>query len=121
MNDSLTVIVRSARPLHCLLALAMLLPFAASAETGRYRLSWRDDPTTTMVIGWDQIDGSDAVVHWGPEDHGQDIDAYPARSTADVVHHYRSMNNQFVRLTGLQPDTAYYFVIKDDDSSSCRL
>jgi len=31
------------------------------------------------------------------------------------------MNNQFLRLTGLQPNTSYYFVIKDSNSTSRRL
>ena len=30
------------------------------AGADRYRLSFRDDPATTIVIGWDQVDGDDA-------------------------------------------------------------
>ncbi|XAL98421.1 metallophosphoesterase family protein [Phycisphaeraceae bacterium D3-23] len=118
MSDLPTVIVRLAR---LLLLLAMLLPaLVAQAVTDRYRLSWRDDPATTMVIGWDQVDGWNSTLHWGTEDHGDSVTRYANASTPDIVQNYRGMNNHFVRLTGLQPDTAYYFVVKDSNSTSRR-
>lgn len=74
-----------------------------------------------MVIGWDQQDGQSPVVYFGAMDHGQDAEAYPHSATPDLVHHYRGMNNHFVRLNGLEPDTAYYFIIKDSNSVSRRM
>ncbi|MEM9415456.1 MAG: metallophosphoesterase family protein [Planctomycetota bacterium] len=119
MNNVSTAIVRPGWLLPLLVAL--LLPaFSVDAETARYRLAWRDDPATTVVIGWDQVDGWNPTVHWGPEDHGQFIAQYANASTPDTVQHYRGMHNHFVRLTGLEPDTAYYFVIKDSNSTSRR-
>jgi len=101
-----------------MLIAAFALP--VSATNDKYRLSWRDDPATTMVIGWNQIDGANPTVHWGTQDQGQVFRQYDNASRADVIHNYRGMSNHFVRLTGLQPDTAYYFVIKDSNSTSRR-
>lgn len=99
----------------------MLITADASASTEKYRLAWRADPATTMVIAWHQADGKDPVVHYGPEDHGKDAAAYPMRATPHHALSYREMNSQFVRLTGLRPDTAYYFVVRDSNSTSRRL
>lgn len=122
MSNTPSDLVRPSRLPLLLLLLAMLLPAAAvDAATARYRLSWRADPATTVVIGWDQVDGWDPAVHWGPVDHEHFAAQYEHQSTADVVHHYRGMHNHFVRLTGLEPDTAYYFVIKDSNTTSRRL
>ena len=33
---------------------------------------------------------------------------------------FRGMNNHFVRLSSLEPDTAYYFVIEDSEGVSER-
>ncbi|MFI4859687.1 MAG: fibronectin type III domain-containing protein [Phycisphaerales bacterium JB063] len=114
---------RSARTLLTVAAFFFALALAATpaaAETARFRLSWRADPATTVVIGWDQVSGNSPVVYWGDQDHGYDHEAYPHQSTPDTIQHYRGMNNHFVRLTGLRPDTAYYFVIKDSESTSRR-
>lgn len=87
----------------------------------RFRLVWRDDPATTMTIGWDQTDGGSPVVHYGPTDHGRDWTKYPHSRTPDRVEHFKGMANHFARLEGLAPDTAYFFVIKDDSGVSERL
>jgi hypothetical protein len=42
------------------------------------------------------------------------------RHEADRVFEYMDMDNHFARLTGLEPDTAYYFVVKDDEGVSER-
>ena len=101
--------------------LAFLLVVAAEqgrAATDKYRLSWRADPATTMVVGWNQISGADAAVHFGPDDHGADYAKYPHRQGPDVIRFYRGMVHYFARLRGLAPDTAYHFVIRDSDSVS---
>src|SRR5689334_21600580 len=76
-----------------------------AAEHGRYRLTWRDDPATTMVIGWEQTGGQDPKVHWDTVDHGNNPAAYANSRSPDRVVDECGMNNQFVCLTGLTPDT----------------
>lgn len=112
------------RYLSLLAALAIthvLAIAAAEATTEKYRLAWRDDPATTVVIAWHQKDGMNPVVHFGPQDHGQSAGAYPHSMRPHHALSYRGMNSQFARLTRLKPDTAYYFVIKDSNSTSRRL
>ncbi len=100
-----------------LLSLSVL----AFGNTDKYRIMWRADPATTMVIGWNQISGTGAQVYYGTTDHGTNWSAYPNSKSPDRTVSDRGMNNNFVRLSGLQPNTAYYYVIKDSQGTSRRL
>lgn len=92
----------------------------AFANTGKYRLTLRDNPSTSIVIGWDQLSGNNPVVYYGTTDHGTNYSAYPNTKTPSRSVSYRGMNNHFARLTGLQPNTYYYFVIRDSQGTSNR-
>ena len=78
----------------------------------RFRVVWVDDPARTATIGWDQTGSGEQVVHYGPTDHGTDWQQYPFQQKIDRRVAHRGMNNCFARLRGLEPDTAYYFVIR---------
>ena len=82
-------------------------PAASAAE--RIRLVWADDPSTTATIAWDQTSGSDAVVKYGTVDYGRAESYYENSKTVDRSITYRGMENRFARLSGLLPDTKYYF------------
>ncbi|MBL7790864.1 MAG: fibronectin type III domain-containing protein [Saprospiraceae bacterium] len=99
----------------------LLTPTLAEAATGRYRATWREDPATTMVIGWDQISGSDPVLYYDVVDRAQQYSAYKYSKRPDVSLIAKGMNNQFARISGLQPNTVYYFVIKDNEGVSRRM
>jgi hypothetical protein len=92
-----------------------------SSGSARYRLVWTKDPETVATIGWDQRAGEKPVVYYGPEDHGRAWSKYPFSQTPHRVEHYKGMTNTFAELKGLQPDTAYYFVIKDSLGASKRM
>ncbi len=91
-----------------------------STSTEKYRLTWREDPSTTMVIGWNQVRGTNPVVHYGPTDFGTSYSSYPSIKVVDRSVSSKGMNNRYARITGLLPDTAYYFVIKDSEGVSKR-
>ncbi len=105
----------------------LLLTFVLSAATelmgltARYRCMWRDDPATTMVIGWDQVSGTNPVLHFDEIDYGGQANAYRYRKAPDRFIRAKGMQNQFVRLTGLKPNTVYYFVIQDSEGMSRRM
>ena len=90
------------------------------ASNGKYRLTLRDNPSTSIVIGWDQTSGNNPVVHFGTIDFGTNHRSYPFTKSPDRAVSYKGMNNHFARLTGLQPNTAYYFVIRDSQGTSER-
>lgn len=105
---------------YLLLLLVLTMSNLLMAETARYRIVWQENPDSEALIVWDQQSGSDPVVHYGKLDHGVDHTAYAnsAQSTRSEV--FRGMTNTSVKLTGLEADTHYYFVIKDSDSVSER-
>lgn len=91
------------------------------AETQRYRVVWVNEPTTEAVVAWEQVAGASATVHYGKKDMGQNAAAYSHSQKVSREQNYHDMRNCFARLKGLEPDTRYYFVIKDGDSTSRRL
>jgi hypothetical protein len=91
-----------------------------STSTEKYRLTWRDNTSTTMVVGWNQVTGTNPVVHYGTTDFGSNYASYPLSKAVDRTVSSKGMNNKYARLTGLQADTAYYFVIKDSEGVSKR-
>ncbi len=95
-------------------------PPTISTSTEKYRLTWRGNTSTTMVIGWNQVRGTNPVVHYGTEDFESYYLSYPLRKEVDRTVMSKGMDNNFARLTGLSPDTAYYFVIKDSEGVSKR-
>ncbi len=107
------------RILLTFLLLSTLLP--GQATTGRYRCMWRDNTATTMVIGWDQIEGTAPVLYYDIADKGNDPSKYAYLKKPDHIIAAKGMNNYFVRLTGLKPHTYYYFLIKDSDGVSKRM
>ncbi|HAP63011.1 MAG TPA: hypothetical protein DCR93_27110, partial [Cytophagales bacterium] len=98
----------------------LLLSAVALADTNKYRLLLRDDPATTAVVAWNQLSGENPTVRYGTEDLGADYAAYPNSQAPDRVVEHKSMNNHFVRISGLSPNTAYYFVIHDSEGTSER-
>lgn len=103
------------------LALFTLISLTVNAKSEKFRAMWREDPATTMVIGWNQVSGSNAILHMDDVDHGQDVNAYATVKKPDRVVRAKGMNNFFVRLWGLRPNTTYYFLIKDDEGISQRM
>jgi acid phosphatase type 7 len=105
-----------------LLALLLCCLFVQQslAKTARFRAMWRDDPSTTMVIGWDQYSGSAPLFFYDDVDRGLAVQQYRNKRKADFVMAARGLNNHFVRLTGLKPGTVYYFVIVDSEGISRR-
>ncbi|XEY25470.1 endonuclease/exonuclease/phosphatase family protein [Candidatus Uabimicrobium helgolandensis] len=96
------------------ISLALLGVVSLSAGTEKYRLVWSGDPATTMTIAWNQISGDTATVYYGQKKDPSDW----LKQNVDREIKYRGMSNKFVRLKNLQPNTPYYFRIKDNDSES---
>lgn len=90
----------------------------AEALTDKYRCSWRENPATSMVVGWNQVSGTQPVLYYGTMDAGKNVAAYARSQRADRHIQAKGMNNHFARLTGLMPNTLYYFVIQDSEGVS---
>ncbi len=91
------------------------------AASDKYRLVWNDDPTSTITIAWDQVESvNNPVICYGEADHGREFWKYKNEQAAGRVFKYYEMNTHFAKLTGLKGNTAYYFVIKDEQGASKR-
>ncbi|MEC5129112.1 metallophosphoesterase family protein [Verrucomicrobiales bacterium BCK34] len=92
------------------------------SNTEKFRVVWSDDPTTKATISWNQKAGEPGVVHFGSEDFGRKHHLYPETEEVDRTFRYtETINNCFVHLEDLKPDTRYFFCIKDDAGVSRRL
>ena len=101
--------------------LCCLTPLLLDAATSRYRCMWRTNPATSIVIGWDQLSGYDPVVYYDVIDFGRQVTAYRKNQRPDRIIVAKGMNNHYVRIANLQPNTVYYFVIKDSEGVSDRM
>jgi hypothetical protein len=104
-----------------ILFLCCSLPSLLQSATGRYRCSWREAPSRSIVIGWDQLSGQDPILYYDVIDFGRAVTAYRKSQRPDRIIGAKGMNNHFVRLVGLEPNTVYYFVIKDSEGISNKM
>ncbi|UTD15625.1 T9SS type A sorting domain-containing protein [Tenacibaculum mesophilum] len=103
-----------------ILTLLFLAVLSTYGSNDKYRLIITDNPATTIMIGWNQISGSNPVVYYGTTDNGTNWSNYPNSKSVDRSVSYKGMSNSFAKLTGLSPNTNYYFVIRDSQGVSSR-
>ena len=103
-----------------LLLLFLFTFFIGLSNNDKYRLILVDNPSTTITIGWNQISGTNPTVYYGTTDNGTNWNLYPNSKTVDRTVSFRGMSNNFARITGLLPNTSYYFVIRDSQGTSQR-
>lgn len=103
--------------------LLLLLVASSSlfAGTRRYRATWRDDPATSIVIGYEHFSGSTSHVVYDTQDHGRNPAAYRFTGTPSRQVNHAGMRNVFVRIGGLTPGTLYYFLVVDSEGVSRRM
>lgn len=113
--------IRELKLTSTVLLLLLVWSIDTQAKSTRFRAMWRANPATTMVIGWDQVSGDFPVFYFGKQDFGKDYESYPHQQYADKMVEAKGMNNHFVRLKNLEPNTVYYFVVVDEEGISRRM
>lgn len=94
--------------------------FLANANTRRYRIVITDNPSTTIMIGWEQVSGSNTKIYYDSIDYGINWSNYAFFKSKETEVIDRGMTNSFTKLDGLTPNTNYYFLIKDSEGISSR-
>jgi hypothetical protein len=89
-----------------LLLLLTLMPGLAHGAADAYRVAWRSNPATSMVVCWNQVSGATPQVHYDTLDLGSSISDYRYRQPPDRIVTYRGMTNHFTRLEILTPDSS---------------
>ena len=102
-------------PFACF-CLLTILSANTLAKSSKVRVVWQADPAHQATIGWDQMSGTEAKVVYGIK-NGNDSKLDQSASVARVED-YMGMNNQYVHLKDLKPDTAYAFVVRDSEGDS---
>lgn len=105
---------------YFLFLFSVLISVPSFSKTDKYRLTLRDNPATTVVIGWNQLSGENPVICYGNIDHGDLWEKYDKNAKPDRTVSFAEMENNFVRLTDLTPNSSYFFVIKDSEGVSKR-
>lgn len=102
------------------LAASLALAFPASsawAASDKFRLVWTDDPSSTMTIGWRQTAAAFSNLQYrqkGLLEAWTSETSYTERSFVNTVNGVSdSLNNTFVKLSGLLPNTDYEFRVCD--------
>lgn len=90
------------------------------AKADKFRVMWREDPSTTMVVGWNQKSGIHPVLLIDSEDHKRDATEYAYVLEPSHIVMAKGMHNHYVRLKNLRPNTVYYFIIQDSEGLSER-
>ena len=90
------------------------------SEFSTMRMVWNDDPSTTMSIIWDGMNGSDAAIYYDTLDHDRKFWKYSHIQSPYRKLDFYGMSTRYVKLKDLQPDMAYYFVLKDSEGLSAR-
>ena len=67
--------------------LLLLNTVALEARSIRFRAMWREDPATSMVIGWDQVSGTTPLFCYDEVDNGPKADVYKLKRKPDQVVH----------------------------------
>lgn len=88
------------------------------AQVKWLRATYRDDPATTIALGWSGVVGT---VYYDTIDHGANYALYTNNKTTDRSTSHKGESHFFARLTNLQAGTVYYFVIRyGANNSSAR-
>jgi len=104
------------------ISLLFIVSITVFGDTRYYRCSFRDDPATTIVISWcDDGTSTNAKVFFGTTDFGTNYQSYPFNHAIDRTQNYKGLDHRFARLTGLTPNTIYFFVVHDDQGNSQRM
>ena len=95
---------------------------ATREEPSWVRATFKNDPATSVVIGWHKGDGRERAdrFYYDTVDHGTDYRSYAYSQSPDAVTDYFGIESAFVELKDLEPDTKYYFVIKNSYGVSKR-
>lgn len=99
--------------LYTLLLLAGTCFYHLQAATDGYTLSFRDDPSTTISVGWS---GDNGTVYYGTTDQGTNYQSYSSNKASDRSISHKGQDRHFARLSNLSPKTVYYFVIVDQNN-----
>jgi hypothetical protein len=95
----------------------LLFSYQSVAQIKWIRATYRDDPSTSISIGWS---GATGTMYYDTIDHGSNYTAYSYSKVVDRTTTHKGNSHHFVRLSNLQPSTVYYFTVLSSGTASTR-
>jgi len=92
------------------------LKLTIHSKTAYVRAMYHTNAATQITIGWNQKSGEKVEFYYDTVP-SIDITKSPSKQI-DRIAYAKGMNNHFVRLINLRPDTRYYFMIRDNEGFS---
>lgn len=86
------------------------------------RVMYKNDPSTSFVVGWQYYSKTefDDVLYYDTVDHGDDYTQYRFQAPLEKKTTYLGVKSAFVELDQLEPETRYFFVIRNSFGTSKR-
>jgi len=107
----------STTTLGTLLAVGLSLPQLSHGATQYHRVAWDSDPSSNAVIGFSPNGASNSpYVKYG---YSTDESQWSTQSAVET-RGFGSLTNHFVRLSGLNADSAVYYRVCDQDGCGQR-
>ena len=98
-------------PLLALFIVIVAIPTITSGAPGYGRLSYTGDPSTTMTITWHTLANAGTEIRYGTSS-GNYTETADGTSFVATVSEFGHIHE--VTLTGLLPDTEYFYIAGDD-------
>lgn len=93
-----------------------LVSFTLSAKSNFVRAIFNKNASNQLTIAWNQMSGEN-VEFWFDTIKPNDLN-FTYKQLIDKITVAKGMRTHFVRLSGLKPNTKYYFSIKDSEGFS---
>ncbi|MES2854544.1 MAG: metallophosphoesterase family protein [Bdellovibrionota bacterium] len=89
---------------------------------GYIRAMFNSDATNVVTIGFSEVGTPSQKIRvaYDTKDYGREIERYSMSSAPTASNVFKGLNNYFVELKNLKPDTTYYFMVENERAASLR-
>lgn len=111
--------MNTSKKLFALIVFAISIATQLNAETGKYRLMFNGNPSTEITIGFDAyVTYRNPIVYYSTSEANVNSLSNCLTKTPYKLNSMHGMVNCFAKLENLLPGKTYYFVVKDNNSTS---
>lgn len=99
----------------------LVLSSLAYSKVDYVRVMFNRNGATDATIGWHQVSGENTILYIDTIDFkAEDFLQVQSKIIPARENNFKTFNNKFIHLSQLKPNTAYYFVLVDNEGFSER-